>query len=159
MADIVSSRKRSEMMAGIKGKNTRPEIHIRRLLHNRGFRFVLGGKKLPGKPDLVMPKHRVAIFVHGCFWHGHHNCDLFRIPKSREEFWTTKIGGNIARDRKNLGLLTEQGWRICIVWECAIKGRGKLVEEKFAESISNWIRSERRRKVFRGASKKRIRSR
>lgn len=154
MADVVSPEKRSEMMAGIRGKNTQPEIRIRSLLHKKGYRFVLGGKKLPGKPDLVLPKYHVAIFVHGCFWHGHEKCHLFRIPKSREEFWSAKIGGNIARDTKNLALLTGEEWRVCTIWECAIKGRGKLAEEKLITRIDKWIKSTALRKTLRGKAVK-----
>lgn len=126
VADIVSPEKRSRMMAGIRGKNTKPEIQVRKLLHAAGFRFRLHRKDLPGKPDIVLPKYKVAIFVHGCFWHGHENCHLFRLPKSRTEFWEQKIAGNIARDKLKRDHLLNLGWRVLIVRECALKGKTSL---------------------------------
>lgn len=126
MADVVSPQKRSEMMSGIKGKNTKPEIIFRKILHSRGFRFRLHNKDLPGKPDLVLPKYKAVIFIHGCFWHGHEDCKLFRLPKSRIDFWQQKITGNMERDKRRLPVLEEAGWRILIVWECALKGKAEL---------------------------------
>lgn len=150
MADIVSPEKRSSMMAGIRGGNTRPEIGIRSLLHKAGYRYVIGGKDLPGKPDIVLPKYKVAIFVHGCFWHGHEKCSLFRLPKSRVEFWDKKIGGNIIRDSKKKRELLREGWRVCTVWECALKGKSKLAANLLAARISGWIKSDSRQKTIRG---------
>lgn len=121
MVDIVTPDKRSQMMAGIGSKNTKPELIVRKMLHAAGFRFRLHRKDLPGKPDIVLPKHRVAIFVHGCFWHGHENCRLFRLPKSRAEFWAAKIGDNRARDERNQAQLLLDGWRVVVIWECALK--------------------------------------
>jgi len=108
--DIVSPAKRSLMMAGIKSKNTKPEVFLRQLLHRAGFRFRLHRKNLPGRPDIVLPKYKTAIFVNGCFWHGHKDCKHFRLPKSRTAFWKAKIETNIGHDQRNVVLLRECGW-------------------------------------------------
>lgn len=125
MADIVPKAKRSQMMAGIKGKDTRPEMLVRRALHARGYRFRLHRKDLPGKPDIVLPKYRTVIFVHGCFWHGH-DCHLFKWPKTREEFWREKIGQNMKRDAETVAALWARGWQTIICWECALRHQGRL---------------------------------
>lgn len=138
MADIVSQEKRSEIMAGIRAKDTVPEIKIRKALHARGFRYRLHEKKLPGKPDLVFGKYRAVIFVHGCFWHGH-DCHLFKWPSSRQEFWTEKISKNKKNDRRAQVLLEASGWRVLHVWECAIKGKTRLDFDALINSIENWI--------------------
>lgn len=129
------------MMAGIRGKDTKPEIILRRGLHRRGFRFRLHGAELPGKPDLVFPKHRAVLLAHGCFWHGH-ECHLFKWPKSREEFWRKKIQQNRDRDRAALERLHERGWRIGEVWECALKGRNRLPVEEVLERCEAWLDSD-----------------
>lgn len=126
------------MMAGIGPANTKPEMLIRRGLHARGFRYRLHVKGLPGKPDLVFPGRRAAIFVHGCFWHGH-DCALFRWPSTREEFWRSKIGGNIARDRRVTAQLLDQGWRVLNVWECALKGREKMPLEEALTACATFV--------------------
>lgn len=113
-------------MSGIRAKNTKPEMIVRKLLHSAGFRYRLHSRELPGKPDLVLRKHRTVIFVHGCFWHGHENCALFRLPKSREEFWANKIGGNVTRDQTQVLQLLEAGWRVVTIRECALKGRYRI---------------------------------
>ena len=118
MTDIVSGRRRSEMMAGIKGRDTAPERAVRRVAHRMGLRFRLHRKDLPGRPDLVFPRHRLAVFVHGCFWHRHEGCRYAYTPKSRVAFWTRKFAGNVARDRRNEDALRDLGWRVLIVWEC-----------------------------------------
>lgn len=141
MADVVSPQKRSEMMSGIKGKDTKPELAFRKVLHARGFRFRLHNRDLPGKPDLVLARYRTVIFIHGCFWHGHGNCKLFRLPKSRTEFWQEKISGNTARDRKQLGMLVDLGWRILVVWECALKGKIDLVGTAAGLAVE-WIEND-----------------
>ena len=128
------------MMAGIKGKNTKPELVIRSALHRLGFRFRLYRSDLPGKPDLVFPKHKAVIFIHGCFWHGH-DCHLFKWPKTKSEFWHHKINANIARDRRQLIALVDDGWRVATIWECAVKGRGRLPVEATAKRCAVWLES------------------
>jgi DNA mismatch endonuclease (patch repair protein) len=145
MADIVSPEKRSLMMAGIKGKNTKPELLIRKSLHKAGFRYRLHDKKLAGKPDLVFPKYKAVLFIHGCFWHGH-DCRLFKWPSSRIEFWKEKIFRNQSLDKRSMEQLTEDGWRVGIVWECSIKGKGKKGLATIVESCTNWLVSNK--KIF-----------
>ena len=121
MVDIVDVSTRSRMMAGIKGRNTKPEILIRKLLHKKGFRFRLHVKDLPGKPDIVLSKYKAVIFVNGCFWHGHKDCHLFKLPATRTEFWQEKITRNQANDSKSINLLLENNWKVGVVWECIAK--------------------------------------
>jgi DNA mismatch endonuclease (patch repair protein) len=139
MADIVTTEKRSSMMSGIRASNTLPELKVRRTLHRLGYRFRLHRKTLPGKPDIVLPRYRTVIFVHGCFWHGHTDCDLFRLPLSRTAFWENKIGANRIRDNRNIEAIQNLGWRVIIIWECALKGKNALPREcldsKFKSSI------------------------
>lgn len=142
MADIVDPQKRSEMMAGIRSKNTRPELLVRRLLHRLGYRFRLHRKDLPGKPDIVLPKWNTVIFVHGCFWHGHSNCPLFRLPKSRTQFWAEKIAVNRVRDAEAKAILTALGWRVLEVWECASKGRTAIPTTELRSKLENAISGE-----------------
>lgn len=130
------------MMAGIKGKNTKPEIIVRKALHAAGFRFRLHDKKLPGKPDIVLKKHNAAIFVHGCFWHGH-QCEQFRWPKSRKEFWRSKITGNQQRDAAVTKTLLAAGWRILLIWECALRGNGIVGIASVANQSNKWLKSNR----------------
>lgn len=125
-------------MAGIRGKDTRPEMILRRGLHARGFRFRLHDRRLPGSPDLVFPGRRAAVFVHGCFWHGH-ACPLFRLPATRQEFWRKKIEGNAARDEAAEAALLADGWRVLTVWECALKGRGRLPAETVLDRAAEWL--------------------
>src|ERR1700710_1623924 len=127
MADVVSKDVRSRMMSGIRGKHTKPEMLVRRGLHGKGFRYLLHDKRLPGKPDLVFPKHRAVIFVNGCFWHGH-DCHLFKWPKSRKGFWRKKIERNHEVDKHALIAIKAAGWRYCVIWECALKSRYKLAD-------------------------------
>lgn len=140
MVDIVSAAKRSEMMAGIRGKNTKPEMTVRKLLHAAGFRFRLHDKQLPGKPDIVLPKWQTVIFVHGCFWHGHENCRIFRLPKSRQDFWKSKITDNTDRDKVVRRALTEAGWKIVVIWECSMKGKGRLNSADLITALTNAVR-------------------
>jgi len=138
MADVVSADVRSRMMSGIRGKNTKPEMIIRRGLHAKGFRYVLHDKRLPGKPDLVLPKYQAVIFIHGCFWHGH-NCHLFKWPKTREGFWRKKIEGNKQTDVSAMAALAGSGWRYCVIWECALKGRARAPVSATIKRISKWL--------------------
>lgn len=142
LMDIVSPQKRSKMMSGIRNKNTRPEILIRKELHKMGFRYRLHNKSLPGKPDIVLPKYKAVIFVHGCFWHKH-NCHLFKWPKTRPDFWKKKIEGNVARDEKVKEQLFDQGWRVCVVWECSVKGKSPEKVREVAEAVAYWLRDDR----------------
>ncbi|MEH2494335.1 DNA mismatch endonuclease (patch repair protein) [Bradyrhizobium sp. AZCC 1678] len=153
MADVVSAAVRSRMMAGIRGKNTKPELIIRRGLHARGFRYLLHDKRLPGKPDLVFPKHRAVIFVHGCFWHGH-DCHLFKWPKTRIDFWRKKINRNRTVDQTAIIALKEAGWRCCVIWECGLKGRESLPAKSTIDRTARWLSSRREQHELRGTSKK-----
>lgn len=140
MADVVDSATRSRMMSGIRGRNTKPEILIRSLLHRQGFRFRLHARDLPGKPDIVLPRYHAVIFVHGCFWHGH-DCPLFKWPVTRTDFWRDKIGRNRTNDHKASEALLASGWRVGIVWECALRGSGKNIEG-VAQSLAGWLRGD-----------------
>ena len=126
------------MMSGIRGKNTKPELTIRRALHARGFRYRIHCKDLPGNPDLCLPKYRAVIFVHGCFWHGH-DCHLFKWPKTRPEFWQEKIARNRAVDAAAEEKLLAEGWRMATVWECALKGRDRLPLQMVLEECASWL--------------------
>jgi len=108
-------------MSRIKGKNTKPEMLVRKFLFAHGYRYTLHDKKLPGKPDIVLPKYRTVIFVHGCFWHGHKNCKYFTIPKTRTAWWKNKIEHNSANDKKNIKLLKKDNWKVIEIWECKLK--------------------------------------
>lgn len=140
MADTVSPEVRSRMMAGIRGKDTRPELLIRRGLHAAGFRFRLHAKDLPGHPDIVLPKHRAVILVSGCFWHSH-DCHLFRMPGTRREFWEAKIRRNRERDTEVRNALSALGWRHMSIMECALKGRTKLLPGDVIAACCDWIRN------------------
>lgn len=138
MADIVDPETRSRMMSGIRGKNTRPELALRRALHARGFRYRLHDKRLPGKPDLILPRFRAAIFVHGCFWHRHEGCKYATTPATRPEFWQAKFRENMERDQRNIDALLALGWRVAVVWECEI--RENLVEA--VGRTERWIQGD-----------------
>lgn len=141
MADIVSAEVRSQMMSGIRSKHTKPELLIRRELHKRGFRFRLHDRRLPGKPDIIFPRYRAVIFVHGCFWHGH-NCHLFKMPSSRTEFWQTKIQRNKELDTIAQMALTNLDWRQGIVWECALKGKTKIPLDDVILRCAVWLHNK-----------------
>lgn len=140
MTDVVSSETRSRMMSGIRGKDTRPELLIRKLLHGRGFRYRLHDKKLPGKPDIVLPRYRAVIMIHGCFWHGH-DCHLFKWPSTRSEWWQKKIKGNRDHDTLINARLKDSGWRQARIWECALKGRERRDPNDLIKELANWLDS------------------
>lgn len=148
VADIVTLEKRSQMMSGIRGRDTGPEVRVRRLLHGRGYRFRLHRRDLPGSPDLVLPKHRVVVFVHGCFWHFHAGCRLAKVPGSRSDFWRTKLLGNRARDAVAVDALLADGWRVLVVWECWL--RAIRDDEVAAEALSVWMMGEQSFREFAG---------
>lgn len=137
MTDIVDPATRSRMMSGIRGLNTKPEIIVRKALFATGFRFRLHRKDLPGCPDIVLPRLRVAIFVHGCFWHVHQGCRHARIPTSRREFWEAKLAANVARDVRAVDALLLEGWRVLVVWECAT--RSVESRKTLPERLRCWI--------------------
>lgn len=141
MADIVSPEVRSRMMSGIRSKNTRPEMIIRKGLHAAGFRFRLHNRSLPGTPDMTFPKWNAVIFIHGCFWHGHH-CHLFKWPATREDFWHQKISRNMQNDIRHDRDLRVAKWRIGVVWECALRGRKKMPFESVVEQLGQWLASD-----------------
>lgn len=123
MADIFTPEKRSQVMAAIRGRDTKPEVALRSLLHRLGYRFTVNGpnnRTLPGKPDLVLPKYRTVMFMHGCFWHGHPHCKHFRLPQSRRAWWQAKILANRQRDLRHEAALRAMGWHVVTIWECAL---------------------------------------
>jgi len=146
VADTVTAAVRSRMMAGIRGKDTGPELFVRRLLHRMGFRFRIHPTHLAGRPDLVLPKHRVAVFVHGCFWHQHPGCRYATVPASNKVFWVQKLGRNRERDAEVQEMLSGAGWRVLTIWECRI--RDSQHDDDLAEKFSRWIRSARKTGEF-----------
>lgn len=126
MADVVSREKRSEMMSRIKSTDTSIEVYVRKWLFGHGFRYRKNDKRLPGKPDVVLPKYRTVIFVHGCFWHGHSGCSRSNLPKSNVEYWKEKINQNMVRDIVNTNKLKERGWRVIIVYECELENNPEV---------------------------------
>ena len=149
MADIVSAAVRSRMMSGIRSTNTKPEMILRKGLHRLGFRFRLHDRKLPGRPDIVLPRYRAALFAHGCFWHGH-DCHLFRLPSTRTDFWEAKINRNRTVDAAAHMALHQHEWRVGVVWECALKGRTRLPLENVMDLCREWLRSEQPELEVRG---------
>lgn len=140
----MADKKRSRMMASVGTSGTKPELLVRKVLLAEGYRYRLGenyrrlGRKLPGKPDIVLPGRKAVIFVHGCFWHRH-DCHLFVWPKTRTKFWETKLNGNHERDAKQQSALLAEGWRVAVVWECALKGSKKQEEFELAAELTSWI--------------------
>jgi len=149
MADIVSSDIRSRMMSGIRATNTKPELRIRHLLHRRGFRFRLHDRSLQGTPDIVLPRFKAVIFVHGCFWHSH-ECPLFKMPGTRQEFWEAKVNRNREVDKAAQTALRHSGWRVGLVWECAMRGTGRFDDDDIADRLMKWLRGNRRSLEIRG---------
>lgn len=139
MADVMTPEQRSRCMAAIKGKDTKPELIVRKYLFSRGLRFRVQVRKLSGNPDIVLPKYKTVIFVNGCFWHGHEGCKYFRLPKSNVEFWEAKIERNVARDVRNEVALKALGWRVVRVWECEL--RNKVNREETLNRIYDSITS------------------
>jgi len=137
MVDVVDPATRSRMMSGIQGKNTKPELLVRRYLHGRGLRYRLHVKILPGKPDIVLPKYRTVVFVHGCFWHQHRDCKFATMPSSRTSFWANKLSENVARDRYQIAALEGLGWRALVVWECELKDGAARLESLYSEITTN----------------------
>lgn len=139
MTDVVDSATRSKMMSGIRGKDTKPEMIVRKALFSCGFRYRLHRRDLPGAPDIVMASRKIVIFVHGCFWHKHTNCKFAKFPSTRTEFWSTKLQGNATRDQLAISSLQSSGWRVLVVWECVTRDAASL--QKLAETMKQWIES------------------
>lgn len=139
MADITNAANRSRMMSGIRGRDTQPELSVRRALHKLGLRFRLHKKDLPGKPDLVFPKYNTIVFVHGCFWHQH-GCSNSRMPKTKPEFWVPKLQANRERDERTQDALIALGWRLAIVWECSVRRAEKNSDDTIYMRLAEWIR-------------------
>lgn len=136
MVDVMSAERRSLLMSRIRGKDTSPEVKVRRLLWSAGLRYRLHTKGLPGKPDLVFRKWRAVVFVHGCFWHRHSDCPFFRLPKTRTSFWDEKLRRNQERDAATVAALATAGWRVAVVWECGVR----LDAQAVAQDLAAWIR-------------------
>lgn len=143
MADVHDKKTRSYNMSRIKGKNTKPEIIVRKHLFSKGFRYRLHVKDMPGKPDLVLPKYKTVIFVHGCFWHGHEGCRYFVIPKTRTEWWLNKINGNRERDKENTARLRDNGWQVLTIFECQLKkGKAEQTILEIITALKNKLKKE-----------------
>ncbi len=140
MADVHEPAVRSYNMSQIRSKNTKPEVLVRQFLHSQGFRFRIHSNRLPGKPDIVLPKYKTAIFVNGCFWHGHAGCKYFVIPKTRTSWWVQKIGSNTKKDKENISKLSKEGWRVLSIFECELK---KPKCEKTLAGLASKIRKLR----------------
>jgi DNA mismatch endonuclease, patch repair protein len=142
MVDVHTPEQRSFNMSRIRGRDTKPELKLRRGLHALGFRYRLHRRDLPGRPDLVFPAYRAVIFVHGCFWHGH-DCPMCRLPATRPDFWETKIHSNRDRDRRAVRELAAAGWRVLVVWECALRGAARQDEQEVLTRCSSFLQGER----------------
>lgn len=151
MTDIVDPATRSRLMARIRSGDTKPERLLRRALHARGFRYRVHDPRIPGKPDLVFPKYHAVLFVNGCFWHGH-DCPLFKLPETRQEFWRNKFRRNRERDAEVRKMLSESGWRLGVVWECALKGKNRLGLDETVKRIVSWLESDTEEQEIRGAA-------
>lgn len=142
MADTMSKAERSRRMAMVRGKNMKPEVAVRKLVHGLGYRYRLHKKDLPGMPDMVFKSKKKVIFVHGCFWHRHDNCKLARLPKSRLDFWKTKLEGNKKRDEENQKRLNEMGWEYLVIWECEVKDK-QNIRDKIQSFLDRGKRAEK----------------
>ncbi|KZM49044.1 very short patch repair endonuclease [Labrenzia sp. OB1] len=140
MSDVLTQEQRRHNMQRIRRRNTKPEMHLRRGLHARGYRYRVDYNGLPGRPDLALPKYKAVIFVHGCFWHGH-NCPLFKWPKTRQEFWRNKIESNQTRDKRVIDDLQKAGWRVLIVWECALRGTERKVLDDVLSEVEYFLKT------------------
>lgn len=149
MTDVVDPATRSSMMAGIRGRDTKIEVAVRKALHARGLRYRTDDRSLPGRPDIVLRRWRAAIFVHGCFWHRH-DCGLCRLPATRTDFWRDKLDANAARDARSHAALLAAGWRVATIWECALRGKGPQGLERVADRLAEWIRGTERTVELRG---------
>lgn len=141
MADRLTPEQRRLNMRRVRAKDTKPEMTVRHLLHDQGFRYRLHRRDLPGRPDIVLPRWRAVVFVHGCFWHGH-GCSLFRLPATRTEFWSAKIEGNRRRDAAAVAALEAAGWRSLWVWECALRGKNRLTATEVSGAMVAFIRGD-----------------
>lgn len=150
MADVLSPDQRRLNMSRIKGRDTKPELLIRRGLHARGLRYLVNVSTLPGRPDLVFPRYRVVLLVHGCFWHGH-DCPMFHMPATRQEFWAGKIAATRLRDIKAHEALLALGWRVLTVWECSLRGKGRLPLELLLDDCADFVRAGPRMLTITGA--------
>lgn len=137
MVDVVDPATRSKMMSNIRGRDTKPEMRVRRALHRAGFRFRLHVPLMPGRPDIVLPRYRVAIFVHGCFWHRHEGCRFSTTPATRTGFWNDKFASNVERDAKHTASLVASGWRVATIWECALKKPKD--SEPWLSTLIDWL--------------------
>lgn len=135
MADKLSSQRRSWNMSRIKSKDTEPELRLRSMLHRAGFRYRIHVNNLPGRPDIVLPRYRAVIFVHGCFWHRHSGCKNAATPSTRPEFWRNKFEQNVGRDERNVSRLAADGWKVIIVWECELKKDAGCVIDRIADAL------------------------
>lgn len=151
MADVHDKSTRSRNMAAIKGKDTKPEVWLRKELFRRGFRYRLHRKDLPGKPDIVLPRFNTVIFVNGCFWHCHEGCPYFKLPKSNVDFWIDKLQKNTERDLANRESLLQDNWKVVIVWECSTKGRFRLDQDKLVTELVGSIYDHRKLIEIRGS--------
>lgn len=138
MADVHSKAIRSKNMRAIATRDTAIEKRLASLLGEAGFAFRVQDASLAGKPDFILDEYRCIIFTHGCFWH-HHDCYLFKVPATRTDFWLDKIGKNVERDRRDISQLLDEGWRVLVVWECALRGRAKLADDALRERLEEWI--------------------
>lgn len=142
--DTVDRETRSRIMSRIRGKDTGPELLLRSALHRAGLRYRLHDRTLPGSPDIVLRRHRAVVFVHGCYWHAH-GCHLSSVPATRTEYWTGKFEANRRRDERSTRALLDAGWRVLVVWECALTGRSAQPVDRTAARVARWLRGPRRR--------------